>query len=245
MQTSDQILDELIGQGIGRGRKKKLKSVRVSIERELTQEDVLRLAFDQKTTNVPSIQKIRNSHHFVARLLAEGRKSYEIGLITGYTPGRISQLARDPTFKELIAYYKANLSEVYVDVHRRLASFALDALEEIQSRLDEEPERFSNKELNEYMNAALDRSGYGPTSTTQVKGGVTVITDEILYKIKEEAERRRLGIVRTLSGPGEVIDSVPVQSSPNVSEEEESERSEGERIGLREEIHPDAGEGSS
>jgi len=104
------------------------------------------------------LSRIRNSHHMLARLLASGKKPGEVSLITGYSPSRVSVLQNDPAFKELVEYYSTQVEAKYLDVHERLASLGLSTLDELQERLESDPQAFKNRELLELAEFALDRS---------------------------------------------------------------------------------------
>jgi hypothetical protein len=106
----------------------------------------------------PSLGQIRHAHHTLAMLLAEGRKGVEISGITGYSPSRISILQGDPAFQELVAYYREQKEAVYLDVHQRLATLGMTAIEELQQRFEDRPEGFTNREVKEILESALDRS---------------------------------------------------------------------------------------
>lgn len=230
-QSSEEILDELF-RGVGRaGKRKQTSGLRVAFERELGENDLRTLASHQGIDPQP-VKRLRHSHHMLAKLLADGVPQVEISLMTGFCTSRISILKRDPAFQELIAYYDDQKREIYLDVHQQLADFGLDTLGELRHRLETEPENFKNEELVKQLTAVLDRSGYGPTSTLKHTGGVALLTDEALTRLKAEAEARRVGAVRTLSGVGEVIDSIPVQPPSAVREAEEGEGDEGERAGV-------------
>jgi hypothetical protein len=123
----------------------------------------------------PSLQRIRNTHHMLARLIAEGRKNTEISMISGFSSARIAQLQHDPMFQELVAYYAAQVEAQYVDVHARLADLGTSTIEELRERLEETPEKFSVRELLDIMKETLDRS------TAPAKGGTKGTTIEIKF----------------------------------------------------------------
>lgn len=150
-------------------------------------------------SSTPAILRIKNSHHMLARLLAEGRKDVECSQITGYSPNRISILKRDPAFKELLEYYKSQVSEAFVNVHERLATVGLAAVEELHERLEEAPQGFANRELMELAELGLDRAGFGPKSTTNVNVGVALVSSDKLAELKAEAARRTNGTILTLT----------------------------------------------
>ena len=63
-----------------RGRAK--KQVRVEVVRELRPEDLILLSMERGIKPKP-LQKIRDTHHAVARCIAMGKKDTETQLITG------------------------------------------------------------------------------------------------------------------------------------------------------------------
>ncbi len=73
--------------------------------RPLTEADLSHLR--ERSVQQP-IQKMRDSHHRVARLLASGiYKDYEVAAICGYSLAMIGILKRDPAVAELLAHYRA------------------------------------------------------------------------------------------------------------------------------------------
>ena len=149
------------------------------------------------------LKKLRSSHHEAARLVALGKEPSEIALITGYTPVRVCQLKVDPAFQELVAHYSGQVEELYVDVHRRLAGFTNDAMEELHERLLEAPEKIKTSDLKDLLTLGLDRTGFGPKSTVNTNIKAVVITNAELERIKGEAAAQRLGVVRQLEASRE------------------------------------------
>ena len=142
--------------------------------RDLTQEDIASLSKRAAYGSQPGalIQKLRAPHHTLARLLAEGKKHPECSVVTGYTVEYIVMLERDPAFQELVAYYKEQVSAVYLNVHERLANLGAMAMEIIQERMSD-PEKvktMTTGQLREIMNDALDRSS-APSKVMQGAGG--------------------------------------------------------------------------
>ena len=107
----------------------------------------------------PTIKKLRDTHHTLARLMAEGKKGVEICALTGYSQSRLSILKNDPAFAELVEFYRANTLAQYEGLHQRLADFGGEILTVLSDRLDETPERFTVKELQGLLETTLDRSG--------------------------------------------------------------------------------------
>lgn len=177
-----------------RGRRPlKLNAVK---KRDLTQSDVEALwevpegGLESETNPV---LKIRNTHHALARLLAEGRKQVEVSAITGYSPSYISTIQNDPAFKNLVAYYKSQVEEQFTSVHERLAALSMLSAEELQDRLTQNPEEFTVRELNELLSLTADRTGFGPQSRNV---NVNVNVD---FAAKLENARRRAGLGESVS----------------------------------------------
>lgn len=149
--------------------------------------------------DLPRLKRIKDSHHAVARLLADGVRPIEIALITGYAPGRISHLNKDPAFRELVDFYRQNIDLARQDLHDRLAALSFDAAQELQRRLEESPDDFSLKELMSVVAMTADRTGYGP-KTTQVNVNVNLAE-------RLEAARRR-------ANAGTISDQSRMEPSP-------------------------------
>lgn len=148
------ILDELLMPS----RRGRPPGASAALIRELTEEDDLAVAEVATDNGVRALTRIRQTHHAMARLIAEGRANTEVAAITGYTPQRVMVLKQDPMFSELVAYYAAQKDEIYLDVHQRLATLGMDAVEELRERLHDKPESMSTRELIELTELTLDRS---------------------------------------------------------------------------------------
>jgi hypothetical protein len=155
----------------------------------------------------------------LARLVAQGTREGEISLVTGYSLPYISNIKTDPAFGELVAYYKSQVSEVYLDVHARLAVLGLDSVDELQDRLATAPDEFTTRELMELAALGLDRAGYAPKQSQAGGSAGSVLTPEVLMSIKVEVSRRQNGTLRNLaadnSGPplGPIIEGEAVPTS--------------------------------
>lgn len=68
------------------------------------------------TSEAPTIAKLRGIHHEIAQLLAQGLSETEVSAITSYSLSRISILKRDPSFKDLVAFYQKQKTEQFADV---------------------------------------------------------------------------------------------------------------------------------
>lgn len=139
--------------------------VLVSVVRELNSADKALLAQQPAMVKTGSVlRRLRDSHHKLARLLADGLDPAEVSMISGYSLSRVYVLATDPTFKELISFYRENKTAEYTDFHARMASFATDAVQELHSRLDDDPDKFTNEFLHDLVKTLADRTGHAPVS---------------------------------------------------------------------------------
>lgn len=134
---------------------------------------------------VQRIKKLCDSHHAVARLVAEGRPGVEISALTGYVQSRISILKSDPAFAELVEFYRGEQRDAYANLADRMALLSLDTIQELQDRLVNEPESFQIDQLQAQLRMLADRTGFGPTAKTDVQITVAGFADRL-----EEARRR-------------------------------------------------------
>jgi hypothetical protein len=132
------------------------------------------LAPPEDLAPIPTIARLRARHHAVAKLLAEGRKPGEVAAIMGYAAGTLSSLQADPAFRELINYYTTQVEARYLGVHERLAHLSDQAVAELQDRLEDAPQKFSNRELKELAEMALDRTGFAPKTQGPPGGQVAL-----------------------------------------------------------------------
>lgn len=128
--------------------------------------------------------QIKSLSHRVAQLKAVGKSIHEISLHTGRSPAWIQSHLNAPAMKELISFYENHTDVLSRDILDGIKTLSTMALDELLSRLFENPEQFTAKDLREIMEAGLDRSGHGKTSTLSVNHGLS--TDAI-RAIKESA----------------------------------------------------------
>lgn len=145
----------------------------------------------EKGSKPNPIKRISERHHSLARNLAGGMEVGEAAIICGYDISRVSILQSDPTFKELIAFYRRDVSNTYRGMHERLAGVSLDALDELQSRLEDTPEQLSVGQLIEITKMGSDRTGHGPSNTT------TNVNVNVDLANRLEAARKRVADRRT------------------------------------------------
>jgi hypothetical protein len=158
---------------VGPGRQ--AKALAAEFSHELTEAHLSMEAVEVQTA--PSIKRLRDSHHALARCLATGMKEAEASLVTGYSSSRISVLKSDPQFAELCEFYRGTSTDIVADFRMRMATMGMDALAEMQERMEENPESFSPALLREIVKDMADRTGHapqrGPTSNVTINMGLS------------------------------------------------------------------------
>ena len=142
--------------------------IAAELVRELTAEDLALLSVERGVQAPPVIGKLRERHHALARLIAEGRKPGEAALMTRYDPSRVSILLGDPAFQDLVAHYRAMVNDEYVGFHAQLAALGVDAASLLAERMEETPDDISTGQLMQLVTLSADRTGFGPSQKTEV-----------------------------------------------------------------------------
>ena len=142
------------------------RAVDAEVLRELDEADLAMLA-EEKGSAAPPLKRISERHHNLARNLAGGMGPGEAAIVCNYDPSRVSILLADPTFKELVEFYRADVDRTFRDLHGRLFSLAMDAAEELAGRLEDEEraKELSVSALIEVVKMGADRTGHGPQAT--------------------------------------------------------------------------------
>jgi hypothetical protein len=144
------------------------------IVREIVNEDLVLLATEPRHVQAPALKRIGQRHHALARLLASGMKPGEAATALGYDPSRVSILQADPTFAELITFYRTEVNNRYMDAHMVLSGIMGDAALELSERLEEDPKKISTHTLIRMVEMGADRTGFGPTTRQEVNVNVNV-----------------------------------------------------------------------
>lgn len=159
----------------------------MTTERELTPSDLMNLSLsDQQAPTVydaaPKLQRLRESHHRAARLLARGLSVRDVAFEVGRTPQRISDLLHDPTFQELVSSYQAANEQVETAATQRIQTKLVDvaelATDEILDRLEDDAKRASIPvgELRQIAAMGLDRTLAPPKTAQPIVSTPTHIT---------------------------------------------------------------------
>ena len=177
----------------------------MSISRQLQPEDMATL--ELSPVKLPSLKRLRDSHHALARVLAAGLSNVDASRITGFESTFISSLKADPTFQELLAFYAEHNEVEQANLRDRMTLIALDVSAEIRERLHSDPDSFSHSEMRQLLTNLADRVGHGPSSTVHQTVDVTEnlsyedqkILAAALKEIQDAAVR----------GPGVTIEAEP------------------------------------
>ena len=127
----------------------------------------------QSSRKGTSVQRFRDSHHRLARVIAMGIRPVErVAQVVGYSNSRVYTMMDDPGFKELVAHYRG---DVYVNFKEgqdpfleALASNMMKAEQMISDKLDEAIENnepLPTRDLIAISRDAADRTGFGKRQT--------------------------------------------------------------------------------
>jgi hypothetical protein len=193
---------------VGRG------AITVSVLRELTEGDKAFLAQQPTAARTGTqLRRLRDSHHKIAKLIADGLDPAEVSQISGYSLSRVYVLSNDPTFRELVSFYRENKDKEYTDFHARMASFATDAVQELHARLDEEPDKMTNEFLADIVKTLADRTGHAPVSKSINVDVKTNLADRLSRARQRVASLTPVGLVEEAT----VVEYLPPRSGEPVA----------------------------
>lgn len=183
--------DALLDFSSSRGKPKLDESALVIASGELTDEHLQAVATHQASgdtlgSTASPLKALRHTHHRLAQLLAVGTDETVAAKLCNYSVSRVSILKSDPAFQELLAYYAGGVQDQWADFVATAAGLNMDFLQELQRRLDENPEQFSAASLMDAVKLLADRTGHAPVTKSV---SVNVNAD---VGSKLEAARRRL-----------------------------------------------------
>jgi hypothetical protein len=109
--------------------------------RPLSRDD---LACVKEKRNVPAVQRFRDPHHRLARLLASGIRPAQAASEAGYSLARIYILQADPSFQDLVSAYRKDVHLAYISAeeerHRAATEVNLKALRHLNEHFDKADE---------------------------------------------------------------------------------------------------------
>jgi len=143
------------------------KNVFAELDRLLGEDD-LEMLSEEREIKAPQIVALRERHHAIARLIAEGKKPGEAALLCRYSQSRVSILLDDPAFMELVEHYRGLVNEEFVDFQKKLAELGLDAAMLLQERMEDKPDELSDSLLLQLVQVSADRTGHGPSAKSEI-----------------------------------------------------------------------------
>jgi hypothetical protein len=147
-----------------------------------------------------AVQTLRERHHGIARMLAQGARPAEVASALGCTVFTVRSLACDPSVIELIAEYRAEvdaeLAPVIDETNRQMVSIRgsvfsmmIDTLEEHQAQ-GTRPNLRSLLQLAEFT---ADRTGYAKrTEVVKFDGDLAAKLDRAISRSSKIIEGRTL-----------------------------------------------------
>lgn len=138
------------------------KPLEVEVLRELGPSDIALLGTEREVQPSVPLIAIRDRHHAIARLLAQGKKPAEVSAITGMGYSRISILRQDPMFKELVAHYQREEDSLLADFTERTGLLALTVINNLQEMAENDENPLSAAVQLEIAKFAADRTGHSP-----------------------------------------------------------------------------------
>lgn len=198
--------------------------------RELGPEDLARLQVEQGT-KAPSVIRLNDRHHALARALASGQSPGQAAIFTGYSASRISILQDDPAFKELLAFYRSESDTATAQALARVTTMTLTAIALLEDRMENAPDDMRTRELLDVATAGLDRTGHGPSSKVQVTN--LTLTAAEMAALAQAAQETNVRVIEGRATPG-----LPNRNSDVLADESladgEAPRLEGEGDLIRE-----------
>lgn len=187
-----------IGSGLGLRRVTGAKANAWTLEvtRSLTEADLKAAEEMPRHVQPRPLRRLSERHHRIAQLVAVGVKAVEISARTGVTPQNIAALRGDPTFAELVEYYRSQAEAKFLDAQEEMAGLNRDVILELRERLEQQADEFSIGQLTTLMTVTADRTGNGPSSKTEVNVtvGLADRMNEARRRIREQRERQMIDI---------------------------------------------------
>ena len=117
------------------------------------------------------IKQIRDHHHRLAVLVAQGKRTGEIAAETGMSLSRISILKSDPAFQQLVAAYRDKCEAIEFDAYATIVAkrhhLELLLMEAMESRVSDQEETIDNRTLLEMYADMADRNGHSKVLKSQ------------------------------------------------------------------------------
>lgn len=189
--------------------------------RALTRDDLMVLRDPGRTNNPDSsggtiLQRFRDPHHRLARLIAAGLSNTEINERTGMSLGRISAHRNSPAFEDLIAKYRDRVDAAFEREQDEYAKLATGNMLKAESMIAEKLEEHEEngtlppvRELIAISRDAADRFGYGKRQTNL---NINADFASMLEKARGRADKAKL--IEAVAVSSDSPQSPPAGSDP-------------------------------
>lgn len=151
------------------------KTLHIGEIRELSPEDLLRL---RDKRSVPVVQRLRDPHHRVARLLAFGLRPAEVAAECGYSLARIYTLQADPSVQDLVAKYRGDVNSSHRNAldeyHAEVNSLNRKSLRCLHEHFDEADEKGELVAFEKALKTFVDTSDRVGISKKTVQTNVNI-----------------------------------------------------------------------
>lgn len=168
-------------------------------------------ALDEVQRQPSSLKRIRDHHHLVARLIAEGRRTTDVAFETGLSISRVSILKNDPAFQQLVEVYRCNriqtIEAVEYETRRKIELLKQNSVDKINEMYEEEWEMISHSEARADLELSTDLLGQKVSKSITLTGNLNESLADRLEARKRRADQ--------LSGAGET----PALPAPTNSKE--------------------------
>lgn len=158
---------------------------------EVTESDIALLA-GSRGIETPSVKKLRDRHHALAKCLAGGMSEAEASLVTGYDPSRISILKKDPAFKQLLAEYGKVRDGCFADFQERAGVVSLEYLNILADLAEDNPESVSPMFALEVVKTLADRTGHAPVAKSVQVNATVDLTERLARARQRVIEGKKL-----------------------------------------------------
>lgn len=146
----------------------------VEMLRPLTSDDMAQV-FEERALRPQRLQRITSRHHALARYIAGGYTRENAAILAGYSVATVnSVLMNDPTFLELVEFYKSDEVATLRSLQEKMLGIGLEAAELLQQRMEEQPDKITVGQLLEIHRTMADRTGHGPKTVSETNVNISI-----------------------------------------------------------------------
>lgn len=198
---------------------KPAKIVTCVVEGILEESDLRELALGElapSVENLPAVveeedpanlKRIKEKHHSVARLIAQGLQQRMVASLTGYNEAYLSVLLNAPAMIELVEMYRIQNGAASQVITEKLKTVGLKAVEQLEEKVDAGD--MSVDGLLGVAKLGLDRGGHGPSSTQHNVTENHIIDHAALQELNRQARQRSAGSIVRSSDIRQTIEVKP------------------------------------